>query len=226
MTLTLMDWFHEEMPDLIYAYQSQEGIAADGTPVPSGGGLINLGKDVKIPVKPNTTYFVHVICPGNYPGHAWIFEDHPMTTVEVDGVYVEPVLVNVGDQQVRIAPGQRLGVLITTKPTTDRNYAIFDALDANALFRYKGISPPSDYPFNTTAWLVYDDNAPLLPAPDIQKLGEDYFFDDVNYVSLDGEPALDPVDHQIILETVAANISGISRYLSHSRFSFCILVYN
>jgi iron transport multicopper oxidase len=212
MTFTLMDWYHEEMPDLLYAYQSREGVAEDGTPLPSAGGLINLGKDVKIHVKPSTTYFIHIICPGNYPGHAWLFEDHPMTTVEVDGVYVEPVLVNVGDRQARIAPGQRLGVLITTKDTTDRNYAIFDTMDSNMLFINKGIpSPPSDYPLNTTAWLVYDDDAPLPPAADVQRLSNDFFFDDLNYIPLDHEPLLEPVDHQIILETARADINGVAR---------------
>lgn len=211
LTFTLMDWYHEQMPDLIHAYQSRQGIAADGTPTPSGGALINLGKDVKIHVKPNTTYYIHIICPGNYPGHAWLFEDHPMTTVEIDGVYVEPVNVNVGGQQTRIAPGQRQGVLITTKSTTDKNYAIFDTMDVNMLFINKGVEPPANYNPNATAWLVYNDEAPLPPPRDVQNLDNEFFFNDLDYIPLDHEPLLGPVDHQIILETAAANISGVSR---------------
>lgn len=211
ITFTLSDWYHEETPDLIHTYQSNVGEATDGTPVPSGGGLMNAGKDVKIHVKPGRTYYVHIICPGSYPGHAWLFDGHPMTTVEIDGIYVEPTDVNSGSLLTRIAPGQRWGVLIHTKNDTSQNYAIFDILDANMLFLNKGLRPPPEYNFNVTGWLVYNDSAPLPPAPDIHVLENDVFFDDINYVPLDHQPVLEPVNHQIILDTAAANISGISR---------------
>ena len=210
ITLTLSDWYHEQMPDLIHTYQSTSGEASDGTPTPAGA-LMNSGVNITIPVKPNKTYFIHVICPGSYPGHAWFFDQHPMTTVEVDGVYVEPKDVNIGTQQVRIAPGQRQGVLITTKNDTSQNYAIFDTMDVNMLFINKGELPPAGYNTNVTGWLVYNDSAPLPPPPVLYSLGNSDFFDDIDYVPLDHEAVLEPVDHQIIMETNSANISGISR---------------
>ncbi len=217
ITFTLLDWYHEEMPQLIYTYQSQSGEAADGTPTPSGGALMNSGKDVKVHVKPNKTYFIHIICSGSYPGHAWYFDGHPQITIEVDGVYVEPVLVNTDGNLTRVAVGQRQGVLITTKNDTSQNYAIFDTMDVNMLFINKGIiPPPADYNTNVTGWLVYNDSAPLPPPPVFHQLGNPNFFDDVNYVPLDHEPVLEPVDHQIILETTASNITGISRYVAHN----------
>ena len=211
LTITFMDWYHQEMPELIHAYQSREGIAADGTPNPVGS-LINLSKNAKIHVKPNTTYYVHIICPGNYPGHAFIFDQHPMTTVEIDGVYVEPVEIKGDDQNARVAPGQRQGVLLHTKPTADKNYALLTIMDANMLFINKGIRPPpKDYPMNCTAHLVYDETKPMPPPPDVHKLGNAFFFDDLDYVPINGEPLLGPVDHQIIMETSSANVSGIAR---------------
>ncbi|MCJ1302681.1 hypothetical protein MMC08_005485 [Hypocenomyce scalaris] len=200
------------MPDLIHTYQSTSGEASDGTPTPAGA-LMNSGVNITIPVKPNKTYFIHVICPGSYPGHAWFFDQHPMTTVEVDGVYVEPKDVNIGTQQVRIAPGQRQGVLITTKNDTSQNYAIFDTMDVNMLFINKGELPPAGYNTNVTGWLVYNDSAPLPPPPVLYSLGNSDFFDDIDYVPLDHEAVLEPVDHQIIMETNSANISGISRFI-------------
>ncbi len=215
LTITFMDWYHEEIPDLVHMYQSRTGIAADGTPNPTAGGLINLSKDAKIHVKPNTTYYVHIICPGNYPGHAIIFDEHPMTTVEIDGVYVEAADIQRNGLMARVAPGQRQGVLITTKPTAEKNYGILSIMDANMLFINKGIRPPpKSYPMNTTAHLVYNDSAIMPPPPDVHVLGNTAFFDDLDYVPVNGEPLLGPVDHQIILETTAANISGVARYVS------------
>jgi iron transport multicopper oxidase len=215
-TLSLFDWYHEEMPNLIYQYQSPGGIAADGTPPPVGA-LINGGQNVKIHVEPNKTYLVHIICPGNYPGHAWFFDQHPMTTVEIDGVYVEPTEVNLDGQQIRIAPGQRQGVLIQTKPSTDTNYAIFQIMDLNMLFVNKGIfPPPADYNPNGTAYLIYDEDKPLPPPAVIHVLDNSIFYDDLDYTPLDHEPLLEPVTHQIILDTIASNISGISRYVGSS----------
>lgn len=210
ITLTFMDWYNEEMPDLIHAYQSRAGIARDGTPNPTAGGLINLSKNAKIFVKPSTTYYVHIICPSNYIGHAFLFEGHNMTTVEIDGVYVNPVDINKDGLNARVAPGQRQGVLITTKAETDRNYAILSIMDGNMLFRNKGVSPIG-YPLNTTAHFVYNESAPLNRAPDVHRVQNEFFFDDLAYVPRDGMPLLQPVDHQIVLETTGANITGISR---------------
>lgn len=214
ITLTLTEWYHEQMPGLLNAYQSHSGEAADGTPVPSGGALMNAGKNITICVKPNKTYLVHVICPGNYPGHAWFFDQHPMTTVEIDGVYVEPTEVNKGTQQARIAPGQRQSVLIKTKNDTSKNYAIFDTMDVNMLFINKGLLPPPGYNTNVTGWLVYNESAPLPDPPVLYSLDNSDFYDDLNYVPLSRDPVLEPVDHQIIMDTVAANMSGVSRYVA------------
>lgn len=211
--LTLSDWYHEQMPDLINQYQSHAGEAADGTPPPSGGALMNSGKNITIPVKPNKTYLIRIICPANYPGHAWFLDGHPQTTVEVDGIYVKPESVNSDNLLTRVAPGQRQAVLIRTLNDTSQNYAIFDTMDVNMLFINKGIiPPPADYNTNVTGWLVYNESAPLPPPPVFHSLGNPNFFDDLDYVPLDEEPLLEPVDHQFVLNTNSANVSGISRF--------------
>ncbi|GAB7339909.1 hypothetical protein MBLNU457_6435t2 [Dothideomycetes sp. NU457] len=219
ITVTLTDWFHTEMPQLMSIYESHAGEAEDGSPNPDVA-LINTGVNVSIPVKPGKTYFVHIICPSNYIGHAWLFDGHPQTTVEIDGVYVVPQPVNNGENQfpmTRLAPGQRQGVLIQTKNDTSRNYAVFDTMDVNMLFINKGIiPPPSNYNPNATAWLVYNDSAPLPDPPVFYSLGNADFYDDVNYVPLDKQPLLEPVDHRIILNMDAANISGISRFVMNN----------
>ncbi|KAF2670525.1 hypothetical protein BT63DRAFT_432740 [Microthyrium microscopicum] len=211
--LTLSDWYHEQSADLISAYQSPSGEALDGVAPPSGGALMNSGKNITIHVKPNKTYFIRVICPASYPGHAWLFQDHNQTTVEVDGTYVQPKEANGNGLLTRIAPGQRQGVLIKTFNDTSKNYAIWDTMDVNMLFINKGIiPPPMNYNTNVTGWLVYNESAPLPDPPVFYSLGNANFFDDLDYVPLDEEPLLEPVDHQIVLDTNSVNISGISRF--------------
>lgn len=223
MTVTFSDWYHEEMPQMIQTYQSHAGEAIDGTPNPDAA-LINSGVNVSIHVKPGKTYYVHIICPGNYPGHAWLFDGHPQTTVEIDGVYVKPTPLNYGELQfplTRVSTGQRQGVLIHTKNETDKNYVIFDTMDVNMLYINKGIiPPPPDAPTNATAWLVYNESAPLPPPVVFYSLGNDDFYDDVNYIPLDEEPLLGPVDRQIIMDMNSANISGISRYEDNTSWLF------
>lgn len=212
ITMTLSDFYNEQMPDLIHQYESHAGEAKDGTPTPSGGALLNSAKNVSIPMKPGKTYLVHIICPAGYSGVAWIFEGHDMTTVEVDGTYIKPTNTNAGGNLARVAPGQRQSVLISTKNDTSTNYAIWASLDVNILFIDKGIiPPPANYNTNVTAWFVYNESAPLPDPPVFHELGNPNFYDDINYEPLDDQPVLGPVDHQIVMNTQSANISGISR---------------
>ena len=222
MTLTLSDWYHEEAANIVAVYQSKDGAKGpDGVPTPSGGVLINSGKNVSIHVKPDTTYLVRIICPGSYPGHAWKFDGHNQTTVEIDGTYVKPVDVNANDKLTRIAPGQRQAVLIHTHKEMDKNYAIWDTMDVNMLFINKGIvPPPADYNTNGTAWFVYNETAPLPDPPVFRGLSNANFWDDCDYEPLDGRPLLEPVNRQIVLNVDSTEINGISRYTINGEVSY------
>jgi len=174
---------------------------------------MNSGKNITIPVKPNKTYLVRVICSASYPGLAWLIDGHNQTTVEIDGVYTEASDVNDNNLLTRVAPGQRQGVLIHTKNDTSTNYAIQALMDVNMLFINKGIIPPPlDYNTNVTGWLVYNESAPLPEPPVFHDLGNANFFDDLNYVPLEPEFLLGPVDRQIVLNIDSTNITDISRF--------------
>lgn len=163
-------------------------------------------------VEPNKTYLVHLICVGAWPGHVIIFDDHELTVVEVDGIYIEPYKVT--GKQIRLAPGQRFGVLIHTKDNASRNYAIWDATDVNMMFVYENRTIPEGFNPNATAWLVYDEAKPLPPAPDYGELDPNTdFVDDVTFVPADHEALLEPVDQQIILDSAAAFRDGTGRFI-------------
>ncbi|KAJ5908539.1 hypothetical protein N7495_001221 [Penicillium taxi] len=212
-TITLTDWYHEQMADLLADYQSEkDGAAFDGhEPLPHSA-LINDSNETKIKVEPNKTYLVHIVCVGNWPGHTWVFDGHEMTVVEVDGVYVEPYLA--GDKFFRIATGQRMSVLIHTKNDTSQNFAIWDTMDINMMFIFENRTIPDGYNPNATAWLVYDESKPLPAAP---VFSEFEFIDDLDFVPLDKGALLEPVQHQIIIDSFSANIDGIPRFTVNNK---------
>ena len=75
--------------------------------------MINASTNSTIRVDPNKTYLVRVILLGNFPGHAFVFDQHDTSVVEVDGVWLEEYPV--GERNVRIATGQRMTMLLKTK---------------------------------------------------------------------------------------------------------------
>ncbi|KAJ5176867.1 Multicopper oxidase abr1 [Penicillium canariense] len=212
-TLTLSEWYHREMADLLHDYLSQENEEAFGgkEPIPDSA-LINDSTKTKIKVQPNKTYLVHIVCVGNWPGHTWVLDGHEMTVVEVDGIYTEPYPV--GNQMLRVAPGQRMSVLIHTKPDTSKNFAIWNTMDINMMFIYENRAIPANYNPNVTAWLVYDEAKPLPPPPVLHEFS---FVDDVAFVPLDKEPLLQPVNKQIIIDTFSAEINGINRFMINNK---------
>lgn len=208
------------MSQLIETYQSVEGKALDGAPNPDSG-LVNSAKDVKFHVKPSTTYYIRIICPGNYIGHGFYIDGHGYTTVALDGTYVEPVYLAQTDYTnlSRLATGQRMDILLTTKNETSTNYGMIDFMDMNMLFFNKGVVAadlPAGYDANVTAWLVYNDNASLPPQPELPAdVGNANFYDDLLYHPLNQSDTLgsilEPVDRQIVIDTSATNITNISR---------------
>ncbi|KAJ5280342.1 Multicopper oxidase type 2 [Penicillium angulare] len=213
ITITLSDWYHGQMVDLLQQYQSQQNEAAfmGNEPIPDSA-LINDSTNTKIKILPNKTYLVHVVCLANWPGHAWVLDGHEMTVVEVDGVYTEPYPV--GDKMLRVAPGQRTSVLFRSKPDTSKNFAIWDTMDINMMFIYENRAIPANYNPNATAYLVYDESKPLPAPPSFNEL---IFVDDVEFVPADRQPLLQPVNHQIILDTDHAVIDGRSRFTINNK---------
>lgn len=199
---TVTDWYHDPMPVLLNSYQSVKNQDDNNglEPIPAGP-LINDQLNQKITIEPGKTYLVRMIHVGSFLGMAIYFDGHPFTVVEVDGVYTEENYM--GDKHFRIAPGQRWSLLITAKPTAEKNYVIFITEDVNMF------TPPVGYNPNGTAYLVYDEKKALPPQIMIQAFD---FFDDMSLIPFDREPLLDKIDHRIHLETGFADVNGIHRF--------------
>jgi hypothetical protein len=63
------------MVSLLQAYGSTGNKASDDGDEPTpDAALLNAAIDAKIPVEPNKTYLIRILCVGNFPGHAFLFD--------------------------------------------------------------------------------------------------------------------------------------------------------
>jgi iron transport multicopper oxidase len=81
-------------------------------------------------VIPGSTVRFHIVNIGAFAFfHFWI-EEHLLTVIEVDGVYVEPYTTD----GISLAVGQRVSVLVEMNADPSRNYPIVAAMgDASPL---------------------------------------------------------------------------------------------
>ncbi|KAH0544590.1 hypothetical protein FGG08_001239 [Glutinoglossum americanum] len=197
LVLTLSDWYHEQMPTLLQHYLSAANERAE--PVPDSA-LLNDAQNIKLHVTPGRTYLVRIINMGAFGASFLHFDDHPMTIVEIDGIYTKPKTTDT----IYLTSAQRYSVLIHAKPDASKNYAFIASMD-EAMFD----SVPPGVNLNVTGFLVYDDWK-ALPGPVVV----DHFkpIDDFGLEPLDGQKMLGTPDTSITLElNFAAGADGINR---------------
>ncbi|CAK7273832.1 hypothetical protein SEPCBS57363_005851 [Sporothrix epigloea] len=170
IVLSISDWYHELSIDLIDQLISVKN-PTGAEPVPHSA-LINDTQNLKIPIKPDTTYLVRFVNIGGFAAQYVWFEGHSMQIVEVDGVWTEPANADM----LYITPAQRYSVLLTTRGDMSANFALICAMDED-LFDVI----PEGQNSNTTAWLVYDATRPL-PEPQHIESFEAAFFNDITYI--------------------------------------------
>ncbi|KAF2431844.1 ferroxidase [Tothia fuscella] len=202
-TITLSDWYHEQMPTLLKNFQSTANpIGAE--PIPDSV-LINDGKDATYPVKAGKTYLFRVLNIGAFPSFFFNVAEHEMQIVEMDGEYTEPTPV----KTFYIGAGMRYSFLLTAKTNATKNFDISALVDTSmfsvpANFKGNPVAHASlQYGSNTTA-PVGRTPADLLPAilPP---------YDDATIKPLSGEKLLGPVNQQVEINFDLATINGLSR---------------
>ncbi|KAF2403818.1 conidial pigment biosynthesis oxidase Abr1/brown 1 [Trichodelitschia bisporula] len=201
-TLTLSDWYDQQMPPLIQAYQSRANAEVNQghEPIPTGGGLINDKKNASFAVEPNKTYLFRLINVGNFLAQGLDFAGHDLTMVELDGVYTQPTPL--AGKNVRLATGQRIGLLLKTKPNAASNFEI------KAMFDTTMFPPTPGIQMNTSAYLVYDQSKPFPPPGTLYNIT---YVDETALQPLDNQPALEPVDNRVVLDTTFTTVDGIHR---------------
>lgn len=121
--LTLSDWYHGQMADLIASFVSVAN-PTGAEPVPNAA-LLNDTQNLSVNIKPGKTYLVRMINMAAFAAQYVWFEDHSFRIVEVDGIYTEPADANM----IYITAAQRYSFLLTTKKTTDANFAFVGSMD-------------------------------------------------------------------------------------------------
>ena len=117
-------------------------------PVPHSA-LMNDQTGPHFSVEAGKTYFLRIINMSGFSQFYLHIDGHNFTIIEADGVYMLPQSV----EDLYIATGQRYGVLLKTKSTKYKNYAILGAMDVNG---YDPSAIPANLNPNVTGALVYD----------------------------------------------------------------------
>ncbi|KAG1745998.1 laccase [Suillus paluster] len=170
--ITLMDWYHLPSP------QVQRLVTPDSVLI-NGVGRYEGGPDVPhavINVQPHKRYrfrLLNMACENNY---IFSIDNHNFTIIEVDGQYVEPLLVD----SIQIYAAQRYSFILETNHAVDSYWVHADpdsGSNSTAVLRYAG--SPHAVPKNATASslvpLNETDLHPLYPPPSrlLQENGAD-----------------------------------------------------
>lgn len=121
--MTLSDWYHDQMPDLMASFISVVN-PTGAEPVPDAA-IMNDTQNVSTLVEPGKTYMFRIINIGAFAGQYLWFENHTMQIVEVDGIYTETAPA----EMIYVTAAQRYSVLIHTKNETSSNFAYVASMD-------------------------------------------------------------------------------------------------
>lgn len=191
-TLGLSDWYHEQMPDLLPQYLLYNNNPGGSEPIPYSA-LINDGQNGTIDIEPGKTYYFHIINMAAFAQFHLQFDQHNITIVEIDGVYVQPKPA----QQLYVATGQRYGVLLKAKATKSSNYAVLAKFAINAFDHTTSYLKPT-----VTAVLNYASSNPSPPTPVVTSWT---VFDDLAFVPYDGQPTLPEPDMTVTIDLAFFN---------------------
>ena len=123
MVLTLSDWYHDFMPDLLQTFISVAN-PTGAEPVPDAA-LMNDMQNATIRVQSGKTYLFRIINMAAFAAQYFWIEGHSMQIVEVDGVYTNPADADM----LYITAAQRYNVLVTMRNDTSANFPIVGSMD-------------------------------------------------------------------------------------------------
>ncbi|KAK9464207.1 multicopper oxidase-domain-containing protein [Lipomyces oligophaga] len=203
--LTVSDWYHDSTAWLSTNKFLTLANPTGAEPIPDYG-LQNDTINLKWSVKPNTTYLVRLVNIGALVSQYIWFEDHNITVVEVDGVYVEPYETSM----IYITVAQRYTVLLTTLSDTSKNYPFVTSFDLDMLD-----TDPS-FNVNLTGWITYDESGDF---PDAQIIDEWDFLDDFYLVPHEKELAWEP-DYSITVQVAMINLDNGINYAFFNNITY------
>ncbi|KAK1535897.1 multicopper oxidase [Colletotrichum paranaense] len=206
IVLTLSDWYHEQMQNLIPPFMSKTN-PTGAEPVPKAA-LMNETQNLTISIQPGKTYLMRVINIGAFAGQYLWFEGHNMSIIEVDGVYTQQATA----EMIYLSVAQRCSFLLTTKNSTAENFAIVGSMDTT-LFD----TLPDDLNWNVTGWLVYNESNSLPEPAFIDELNP---FDDMTLVPHDELARFGEPDQTVELNVIMDNLGDGANYAFFNNISY------
>lgn len=205
-TIALAEWYHENITELTKNFLNVFN-PTGAEPIPQNL-LFNHYMNGTIDVKPNTDYLFRIINMGGFVSQYFWIEDHELTVIAVDGVYVEP---NTTDM-IYITVAQRYDVLVHTKNTTDKNFAIMQKFDDTMLDVL-----PGDLMLNVTNNLQYNHDGDWPEQSIVDELN---FLDDFYLVPLNDTELYDHYDHQITIDVQMNNLDNGVNYAFFNNITY------
>ncbi|GEQ66685.1 hypothetical protein JCM33374_g348 [Metschnikowia sp. JCM 33374] len=197
--LPVGDWYHQNADALIPTFLNLYN-PTGAEPIPQNL-LFNDTRNNSWVVQPDTTYLLRIVNVGGFVSQYLYMEDHEFTVVAVDGIYVQPNTTSM----IYITTAQRYDVLVTTKNSTNKNYAFMSKFDDTMLDVV-----PTDLVLNSTNYIIYDQS---LPKPAQYKVDSiDEYLDDFYLVTYNEEELMDEADHVVTLDVMMNNLANGVNY--------------
>lgn len=163
---------------------------------------MNDAQNIQFYFTPGKTYLIRIISVAAFASHFVQFDQHNMTIIAIDGVDVQKQET----ESIYVAAAQRYDVLVTAKPTREKNYGFVSSMDLSMFDSSVVASVIIPSCFGT---LVYDDKNPRGLQPSLAPFNP---IDDATLVPYDRQPLLEPVDQTItLLLMFNQDSSGINR---------------
>ncbi|KAG1899774.1 laccase [Suillus fuscotomentosus] len=158
--ITLMDWYNLPSPLV------QRQVIADSVLI-NGVGRYDGGPDVPlavINVQPGKRYRFRLLNMACKPNYIFSIDSHNLTIIEVDGQYVEPLVVD----SIQIYAAQRYSFILETNQPVDNYWVHADpdaGTNATAIFRYAGAPDADPQNMTNSDWDTLNETSlhPLTP---------------------------------------------------------------
>ncbi|RCK57687.1 Iron transport multicopper oxidase FET3 [Candida viswanathii] len=207
VVLTLSEHYHQYSDDMMPDFLSRFN-PTGAEPIPQNF-LFNETRNATWKVEPNKTYLLRIVNTGRFVTQYVWMEDHEFTVVEVDGIYVQQ---NTTDM-LYITIAQRYSVLVTTKNSTDRNYAFMNKVDDTMLD-----TVPDDLQLNGTNYIVYNEDADMSDQYYVDSI--DDYLDDFYLKPLSKTTLFDDPDYTITVDVQMDNLGDGINYAFFNNISF------
>ena len=204
--ITISETYHRQYDDLTREFKNRYN-PTGAEPIPQNL-LLNDTQNATIHFEADKTYLLRFINVGVFVSQYVYLEDHEMTIVEVDGVYVEPKTV----EYLYIAVAQRYSVLVKAKKTTDKNYALMQKFDNTMLD-----SIPQDLKLAAMSSIVYDAKQ---AAPKPYSFVPSGSFNEINLRPLNKTELLDEPDYRITLDVIMDNLGDGINYAFFNNITY------